>query len=65
MHARNNTDPITLGSFLVQNNSGVVAPINVSAGQMALDGTISAGTSHGLRVGDTIILNDHDTNTPP
>ena len=65
MHARNNTDPITLGSFLVQNNSGVVAAINVSAGQMALDGTISAGTGHGLRVGDTIILNDHDTNTPP
>ena len=65
MHARNNTDPITLGSFLVQNNSGAVAPINVSAGQMALDGTISAGTGHGLRVGDTIILNDHDTNTPP
>ena len=23
---------------------------------MTLDGTISAGTSHGLRVGDTIIL---------
>lgn len=65
MHARNNTDPITLGSYLVQNNSGAVAPINVSAGQMALDGTISAGTGHGLRVGDTIILNDHDANTPP
>ena len=32
---------------------------------MAPDGTISAGTSHGLRVGDTIILNDHDANTPP
>ena len=65
MHARNNTDPITLGSFLVQNNAGAVAPINVAAGQMALDGTISAGTGHGLRVGDTIILNDHDANAPP
>ena len=60
MHARGNTDPITLGSYLVQNNAGAVAPIDVSAGQMALDGTISAGTGHGLRVGDTIILNDLD-----
>ena len=53
MHARGDTDPITLGSFLVQNNAGAVAPINVGAGQMTSDGTISAGTSHGLRVGDT------------
>ena len=65
MHSRGDTDPITLGSFLVQNNAGAVAPINVAAGQMALDGTISAGTGHGLRVGDTIILNDHDANAPP
>ena len=65
MHTRGDTDPITLGSFLVQNNAGAVAPINVAAGQMALDGTISAGTGHGLRVGDTIILNDHDANAPP
>ena len=65
MHARGDTDPITLGSFLVQNNAGAVAPINVGAGQMTSDGTISAGTGHGLRVGDTIILNDHDANAPP
>ena len=65
MHTRGDTDPITLGSFLVQNNAGAVAPINVAAGQMARDGTISAGTGHGLRVGDTIILNDHDANAPP
>ena len=32
---------------------------------MARDGTISAGTGHGFRVGDTIILNDHDANAPP
>ena len=65
MHARGDTDPITLGSFLVQNNAGAVAPINVAAGQMARDGTISGGAGHGLRVGDTIILNDHDANAPP
>ena len=56
MHSRGNTDPITLGSYLVQNNAGVVAPIDVNAGQMNIDGTISAGNTHGLRVGDTIIL---------
>ena len=65
MHARGDTDPITLGSFLVQNNAGAVAPINIAAGQMAPDGTISGGAGHGLRVGDTIILNDHDANAPP
>ena len=56
MHGRGDTDPITLGSFLVQNNAGIVAGIDVNAGQMALDGTISAGSGHGLRVGDTLIL---------
>ncbi len=65
MHARGDTDPITLGSFIVQNNAGAVAPINIAAGQMAPDGTISGGAGHGLRVGDTIILNDHDANAPP
>ena len=60
MHSRGNTDPITLGSYLVQNNAGVVAPIDVNAGQMNIDGTISAGNTHGLRVGDTIILNQKD-----
>ncbi len=65
MHARGDTDPITLGSFIIQNNAGAVAPINIAAGQMARDGTISGGAGHGLRVGDTIILNDHDANTPP
>ena len=65
MHARGDTDPITLGSFIVQNNAGAVAPINIAAGQMARDGTISGGAGHGLRVGDTIILNDHDANAPP
>ncbi len=60
MHGRGDTDPITLGSYLVQNNAGVVADIDVNAGQMALDGTISAGTGHGLRVGDTIILDSKD-----
>jgi|TARA_E500000178_G_scaffold186062_1_gene184271 flagellar hook-associated protein FlgK len=57
MHSRGDTDPVTLGSYLVQNNSGVVSPISVNAGQMNIDGTISAGNTHGLRVGDTIILN--------
>ena len=56
MHGQGDTDPITLGSFLVQNNAGIVAGIDVNAGQMALDGTISAGSGHGLRVGDTLIL---------
>ena len=65
MHARGDTDPITLGSFIIQNNAGAVAPINIAAGQMARDGTISGGAGHGLRVGDTIILNDHDANAPP
>ena len=66
MHARNNTDPITLGSFLVQNNR-VLLLLYVMLVQVKwhLDGTISAGTGHGLRVGDTIILNDHDANAPP
>ena len=40
----------------MQNNAGIVAGIDVNAGQMALDGTISAGSGHGLRVGDTLIL---------
>tara|TARA_B100000989_G_scaffold273587_1_gene231852 strand:- start:5107 stop:9792 length:4686 start_codon:yes stop_codon:yes gene_type:complete len=55
MHARSDTDPITLGTYLRENNSGVAATIDVSAGKMNIDGTISAGTSHGLRVGDTVI----------
>ena len=55
MHARGNTDPIKLGTYLRQNNSGVAAAIDVAAGQMNIDGTISAGNSHGLLVGDTVI----------
>ena len=60
MHARAENDPITLGSFLRQNNAGLDAAISVSAGQMALDGTISAGSDHGLKVGDTLILTNID-----
>ena len=56
MHARATNDPITLGSFLRQNNNGIDTAITVNAGQMALDGTISAGSNHGLKVGDTLIL---------
>ena len=56
MHARATNDPITLGSFLRQNNNGLDTAITVNAGQMALDGTISAGSNHGLKVGDTLIL---------
>ena len=55
MHARGDTDPITLGTYLRQNNAGVAAAIDVNAGQMNIDGTISAGNTHGLRVGDTVI----------
>ena len=56
MHARATNDPITLGSFLRQNNDGLDTAITVNAGQMTLDGTISAGSNHGLKVGDTLIL---------
>jgi len=60
MHARASSDPITLGSFLRQNNDGIDAAITVNAGQMALDGTITAGSNHGLKVGDTLILTSID-----
>lgn len=60
MHARTESDPITLGSFLRQNNDGLDAAITVNAGQMALDGTIAAGSNHGLKVGDTLILTSID-----
>ena len=60
MHARADTDPIKLGSFLRQNNSGVDTAITVNAGKMALDGTISAGSNHGLNIGDTLILTSLD-----
>ncbi len=60
MHTRAENDPITLGSFLRQNNSGSDTAITVNAGQMELDGTISAGSNHGLRVGDTLILTNID-----
>ena len=60
MHARATNDPITLGSFLRQNNDGLDAAITVNAGQMALDGTISASSNHGLKVGDTLILTSLD-----
>ena len=56
MHARTESDPITLGSFLRQNNDSLDTAITVNAGQMALDGTIAAGSNHGLKVGDTLIL---------
>ena len=56
MHARATNDPITLGSFLRQNNDGLDTAITVNAGQMTLDGTISAGSNHGLKIGDTLIL---------
>ncbi len=55
MHARSDTDPITLGTYLRQNNAGVAAIIQVPPGKMNIDGTISAGNSHGLRVGDMVI----------
>ena len=60
MHARATNDPITLGSFLRQNNDGLDTAITVNSGQMALDGTISAGSNHGLKVGDTLILTSLD-----
>ena len=60
MHSRADIDPITLGSFLRQNNSGSDTAITVNAGQMALDGTIMAGSDHGLKVGDTLILTSLD-----
>mgnify|MGYP001219635344 CR=1 FL=1 len=60
MHARTESDPITLGSFLRQNNDGLDTAITVNAGQMALDGTIAAGSNHGLKVGDTLILTSID-----
>ena len=60
MHARATNDPITLGSFLRQNNDGIDTAITVNAGQMALDGTIAAGSNHGLKVGDTLILTSLD-----
>ena len=60
MHARTESDPITLGSFLRQNNDSLDTAITVNAGQMALDGTIAAGSNHGLKVGDTLILTSID-----
>ena len=60
MHARTESDPITLGSFLRQNNDSLDIAITVNAGQMALDGTIAAGSNHGLKVGDTLILTSID-----
>ena len=60
MHSRATNDPITLGSFLRQNNDGIDTAITVNAGQMALDGTIAAGSNHGLKVGDTLILTNLD-----
>ena len=60
MHARTESDPITLGSFLRQNNDSLDTAITVNAGQMALDGTIAAGSNHGLKVGDTLILTSVD-----
>ena len=60
MHARTENDPITLGSFLRQNNDSLDTAITVNAGQMALDGTIAAGSNHGLKVGDTLILTSID-----
>ena len=45
MHSRATNDPITLGSFLRQNNDGIDTAITVNAGQMALDGTIAAGST--------------------
>ena len=55
MHARTESDPITLGSFLRQNNDSLDTAIMVNAGVNGSDGTIAAGSNHGLKVGDTYL----------